>query len=438
MGGFLTRKLLQVLHFLHINQLYNQASGASRYFSEIGERLVREGHRVTVLSTDALDLEYFWDGSKRRVLEREAEHGGVRVLRFPVRRAPGPPIVYPVIRRLMVELGRLGSASVPLLRRMATLTPRLPELERYLATSPELADVALVHTTNITLDFAIVPVARWALARGTPHLCTPFVHLGEPGSRQIVQYYSMPHQIALLREAAGVATMTTLERDFLTARGVPAERVAVVGAGVDLAEVAGGDAARFRAVHAISGPIVLSLGAAAYDKGSVHVLEALRRLWAQGLDVTWVQCGPLLGHFEAHYAQLPVHERAHTRVLGHVSDEVRRDALAAASIYAQPSRTDSFGIAYLEAWCYGAPVVGAQAGGVPAVIADGVDGLLVPFGDVAALAGALRRLLGDPDLAERLGAAGRAKVLRELTWDAAYSRARSLYAALAPLPALAT
>lgn len=423
------------MHFLHINQLYNRASGASRYFIEIGERLVREGHRVTVLTSDAQDLEYFWDGRKRRVAEAEAEHGGVRVLRFPVRRAPGPPIVYPVVRRLMVELGRAGRPSAPLLRRLAALTPRLPELESYLAGSPELADVALVHTTNITLDFAILPAARWARGRGIPHLCTPFVHLGEPGSRQIVRYYSMPHQIELLRAAEGVATMTSLERDFLTARGVPAGRSRVIGAGVEPAEVAGGDGGRFRAAHGIEGPVVLSLGAAAYDKGTIHVLEAMRRLWAAGLRATWVQCGPLLGHFEEHYARLPAADRARTRVLGHVSDEVRRDALAAADVYAQPSRTDSFGIAYLEAWCYGVPVVGARAGGVPAVIADGVDGVLVPFGDVEALAGAIGRLVGDGALAGRLGASGRAKVLRELTWDAAYARARALYADLTPLAA---
>lgn len=423
------------MHFLHINQLYNRASGASRYFIEIGERLVREGHKVTVLTSDAQDLEYFWDGRKRHVAGREDEHGGVRVLRFPVRRAPGPPIVYPVVRRLMVELGRAGRPVAPLLSRMATLTPRLPELERYLAASPDLADVALVHTTNITLDFAILPAARWARARGVPHLCTPFVHLGEPNNRQIVRYYSMPHQLELLREADAVATMTSLERDFLVARGVQPERARVIGAGVDPTEVAGGDRERFRAAHAISGPVVLSLGAAAYDKGTIHVLEAMRRLWAEGLDVTWVQCGPLLGHFEEHYAKLPADERARTRVLGHVSDAVRRDALAAADLYAQPSRTDSFGIAYLEAWCYNAPVIGARAGGVPAVIADGTDGVLVPFGDVAALAGAIGRLVRDRELARRLGANGRAKVLRELTWDAAYARARALYAALAPLPA---
>ncbi|PDW00533.1 glycosyltransferase family 4 protein [Candidatus Viridilinea mediisalina] len=412
------------MHFLHINQLYNPASGASRYFHELGARLVAEGHRVTLLSSNALDLEYFWDARRRHVDAGEAWLEGVRMLRLPVQRLPGPPIVYPILRRLMVELSRLGPRTVPLLQAMATLTPRMVALEDILAS---LSDIDLVHSTNITLDFALLPVAHWAQQRDIPHLCTPFIHLGEPNSRQIVQYYSMPHQIALLRKCSAVATMTELERSFLIQLGLQAERVHVVGAGVDPSEVGGGDGNVFRAHYKINGPIVLSLGAAAYDKGSIHVLEALRRLWATGETVTWVQCGPLLGHFEQHYAQLSPSEQAHTRVLGYVDDQTRRDALAAATIYAQPSRTDSFGIAYLEAWCYGLSVIGAHAGGVPAVIRDGQDGLLIPFGDISALSEALRRLLHNPALAQTLGSNGHQRVLRELTWDAAYGRIRRLY-----------
>lgn len=424
------------MHLLHIVQIYWPVpSGAARYFVEIGERLVREGHRVTVLSSDAFDLEHFWAPGKRAEPLEERSHGGVRVLRFPVRRAPGPPIVYPVLRRLMVELGRAGRPSVPLLRRMAALTPRLPDMARYLDAHPDLADVDLVHTTNITLDFAILPAERWAARRGLPHLITPFVHLGEPGSSQIVRYYAMPHQVDIMRRAARVATMTDLERDYIVGRGVPAERVRTVGAGVDLDELAGGDGAGFRAAHAIRGPIVLSMGVAAYDKGTVHVLEALRRLWAQGSEAVWVQCGPLMGHFRELVDGLPEDERARVRVLGYVDNATRRDALAAADLYAQPSRTDSFGITYLESWAYGTPVVGAQAGGVPAVVRHGVDGLLVPFGDVPALAGAIDRLLADRALAAAMGAAGRERVRRELTWDAVYGRARALYAeALAARP----
>ncbi|HEX9440605.1 MAG TPA: glycosyltransferase, partial [Roseiflexaceae bacterium] len=96
------------MNILHIVQLYYPvASGAARYFAEIGERLAREGHRITVLATDAYDLEHFWAPGKRRVEQPDEVHNGVRIVRFPVRRLPGPALLYPAIRRLMVELSRL-------------------------------------------------------------------------------------------------------------------------------------------------------------------------------------------------------------------------------------------------------------------------------------------------------------------------------------------
>jgi glycogen(starch) synthase len=415
------------MHFLHVVQLYYPvATGAGRYFAEVGERLAREGHRVTVLATDAYDLEYFWNPNRRRVELAEEMHNGVRIVRLPVRRIPGPPIVYPIVRRLMVELSRVPG-STPLLRRMARITPRLPDMARFFAANAgERFD--LVHTCNITLDFAVLPALDFARRQGIPFLCTPFVHLGPPGDRSILRYYSMRHQIDLLRRSDRVITMTGLEGDELAARGVPRERMRRVGVGVTPEEVLGGDGARFRAEQQIDEPLVLYVGALARDKGAIHTVEAMRRLWAQGSDATLALIGAPLEHFTAFYEQLPAEAKARIRLLPYAPDTVKRDALAAADVFAMPSRTDSFGITYLEAWCYGVPVVGARAGGVPDVIADGQDGLLVPFGDVAAIAAAIERLLRDHELARRLGESGRAKVLRELTWDRIYAQVRAVYA----------
>jgi glycogen synthase len=418
------------MHFLHIVQLYYPvATGAGRYFAEVGERLAREGHQVTVLATDAYDLEYFWNPARRRIEPAEELHNGVRILRLPVRRIPGPPIVYPILRRLMVELGRMPGTA-PLLRRMATITPRLPDMRRFFERhAAEPFD--LVHTTNISLDFAILPAFAWARARGIPFVCTPFVHLGPPGDGAIRRYYTMRHQVELLRGSDRVITMTGLEADALAALGILRERMRRIGVGVDPAEIAGGDGACFRAEHAIAGPLVLFIGALARDKGALHTIEAMRRLWAGGSDATLALIGAPLAHFSEFFERLPEDVKARIRLLPYAPDAVKHDALAAADVFAMPSRTDSFGIVYLEAWCYGVPVVGARAGGVPDVIDDGVNGLLAPFGDVAAIAGAIGRLLGDRALAQRLGEAGRAKVLRALTWDHIYAQVRAVYAEVA-------
>jgi glycosyltransferase involved in cell wall biosynthesis len=412
------------MNILHVVQLYYPvASGAARYFAEIGERLAREGHRVTVLATDAYDLEHFWAPGKRRVERPDETHNGVRIVRLPVRRLPGPRRIYPVVRRLMVEISRLPGTA-PLLRRMAMLTPRLADMRGFLR---DAGRFDLIHTTNISLDFAILPAFDAAQRQGIPFICTPFVHLGEPGDNTIARYYMMRHQVELLACSDRVIAMTGLEADALAARGVARARMRRVGVGVDPDEVAGGDGARFRAEQQIAGPLALYIGTLARDKGAIQLVEAMRRLWAQGADATLALIGAPLAHFTSFHEQLPEDVRARIRLLTYAPDAVKRDALAAADVFAMPSRTDSFGIVYLEAWCYGLPVVGARAGGVPDVIADGQDGVLVRFGDVPALAAAVGDLLRDRERARRLGAAGHAKVLRELTWDQIYARVRAVY-----------
>ncbi|NJP07594.1 MAG: glycosyltransferase family 4 protein [Chloroflexaceae bacterium] len=422
------------MHVLHIVQLYRPVpSGAARYFIEIGQRLVAEGHRVTVLTTHAFDLEHLWATGQRSIDVPWDAHDGVQVRRFRIERLPGPPLVYPVLRRLMVEIARASGQSprvVPLLQRMARLTPRLPDLAGYLAQNTDLADVSLVHSTNISLDFFILPLLDWARTHQIPHIITPFVHLGEPHDRRIVRYYTMPHQIAVMQQSATVITQTQREGRFLEQAGVPASLLRTIGVGVTPAELSGGDGVRFRQQHNITTPMVLTIGVAAFDKGTIHVVQAMQQLWARGIAATWVQVGPVMDHFQRFMQQLPATDHAHIRLAGFVSNQERLDALAAADLFVLPSRTDSFGIVYLEAWCAGLAVIGAAAGGVPEVIRHGVNGLLVGFGDTSALATAIERLLRDRELARAMGAAGRARVHRQLTWDHLYGHVRQVYAEL--------
>jgi glycosyltransferase involved in cell wall biosynthesis len=421
---------------LHVVQLYYPvSSGAGRYFAEIGERMVAEGHQVTVLATDAYDLEHLWLAGRRRVELPEETRRGVRIVRLPVWRAPGPARTYGALRMLMTKLSTLPG-SIPLLRRLALLTPRMVGLERFLAN--ERFD--LIHTTNITLDFALLPAHAAARRTGAALLCTPFVHLGEPENDHVRRFYTMRHQIALLRECDRVIVQGALEAHDLAARGVPREQIRRIGCGVDPRELAGGDGACFRAEQQIAGPLVLYVGALARDKGAIQLIEAMQRVWAAGRDATLALIGAPLAHFTAFYETLPAEVRARIRLLPYAPEQVKRDAYAAADVFAMPSRTDSFGIVYLEAWCYGVPVIGARAGGVPDVIDDGVDGVIVRFGDDRELAAVIDRLLQDRDEARRLGHAGREKVLRELTWDHKYAQVRAVYSELtgaeagAPVP----
>jgi glycosyltransferase involved in cell wall biosynthesis len=91
---------------------------------------------------------------------------------------------------------------------------------------------------------------------------------------------------------------------------------------------------------------------------------------------------------------------------GETSRSALLEELAAASVVCVPSRGDNLPLAVIEAMAAGRCVVAAKTGGIPELVQDGKTGLLVPAGDPSALAGALKRVLRDRALAQRLGAAG--------------------------------
>jgi glycosyltransferase involved in cell wall biosynthesis len=92
---------------------------------------------------------------------------------------------------------------------------------------------------------------------------------------------------------------------------------------------------------------------------------------------------------------------------GMLGDAALQEAYAAADLFVAPSRFESFGLVFVEAMRAGKPVIGCDAGGMPEIIQPGVNGLLVPPGDSAALADAIVDLLGNAQERARMGQAGR-------------------------------
>jgi len=107
---------------------------------------------------------------------------------------------------------------------------------------------------------------------------------------------------------------------------------------------------------------------------------------------------------------------------GHVSPEVLFQALDTARVAVFPSLAEAFALAPLEAMAHGCATVYSRRGSGPELIRDGLDGLLVDPEDPREIAGAVSRLLVDPELAARLGAAGRERVRRNFASDVVCSR----------------
>jgi glycosyltransferase involved in cell wall biosynthesis len=237
----------------------------------------------------------------------------------------------------------------------------------------------------------------------------------------------MQHHAYLLRRADAVITLTNLESDLWLDLGVSRERLVCTGAGINPQEARGGNGRRFRERHQLDGPIIFSIGTLAYDKGTIHTIKAMQRLWEEGRQAHLVLAGQIMSHVRRYLERMPPEVASHVHILGFISEEEKRDLLAAGDLFCMPSCTDSFGMVYLEAWVNGVPVIGARAGGVPAVIDDRVDGALIDFGDVTGLAEAIARILDDPVLGVEMGRRGREKVFAEMTWERVYERVRRVY-----------
>ncbi len=413
---------MRILHV--INRYWPAPGGAERHLQEYAERQAADGHDVTVLTTNAFDLAYFWDGRKQAIARASERHNGVRIERFPIIHLPPNGLGFRIARRLLGELDRYG-APTGVLRRISRFAPFVPGITSALKESAGRWDA--VHGMNIAIESILWPALAHARAAGVQFLLTPLLHLGESPKSPVRRYYTMRHQTALARRADVVLTQTPTEASYYASRGVRAQNMIQAGAGVNPPDAIGGDAEQFRREHSINGPIVFSLGAMAFDKGTAHLVQAMEILWRAGENATLVLAGPQMDEFQSFMAAQSSIVRARTQVLGYIDDQTKRDLLAAGDVFVLASRTDSFGIVFLEAWLNGCPVIGADAGGIPDIVQNGDGGIIVPFADPPALARAVDVLLRDRALAARMAENGARRTQERYTWSSVYQRVEAAF-----------
>jgi len=158
----------------------------------------------------------------------------------------------------------------------------------------------------------------------------------------------------------------------------------------------------------------LVVGGLREKKGHDVLLEAVGRLAQKGVAVRVRVAGG--GAAEKDLQALAARHGARAEFLGPVSPAAVRDELARAAVFVLPCRraangdVDGIPVVLMEAMAAGVPVVSTRISGIPELIEDGVSGLLAEPGDVASLAAALQRVLGDAEFARRLGEAGARRV----------------------------
>lgn len=211
-----------------------------------------------------------------------------------------------------------------------------------------------------------------------------------------------------------IAVSHATKRDWVRRSHMPADRVVTIHNGIDpgkFRRCQSRKAARAALGLPIDGLIVGGLGRLDEVKGLTYLFDAATRLRTEfpNLTVAIAGAGPLRESLEQQAAQLDL--TGVVRFLGFQSDvQLVLDAL---DVFAIPSLCEALPFALLEAMAAELPAVGAAVGGIPEVIVPNETGFVIPARDSARLAESLRVLLKDAALRARMGAAGRARVIRD-------------------------
>ncbi len=398
------------MNLLFLTQTYPRTpeDGAGPFIRDLALGLVRGGDRVTVLAPHAAGLPESWSAD------------GVLTRTF--RYAPESREVLGYGRSLEAdEKVKGGAALVAPLYAWGARRAVVRELRR--------SAYDLVHAHWVVPNGLIAAtVGRVPFAIG---LHGSDVFLAEkPGVRTLVR--------ASLRRARLLTGCSPELVDRVAALGFPAGRSRVIPYGVDIRHFSPripGDADpggwRAKLGIPIAAPLALGVGRMATKKGFHVLFEALPDLFAAlpEAHVVLAGGGDLLPRFEREAARF----EGRVHLPGGVLRDTLPDLYRAADLFVLPAVHDAQGNVdglpnvILEAMASGLPVVASNISGIPLAVEPGVTGRLTEEGSAGAVAAALIELICNPARCREMGAAGRAKAERELTWDTIAGRYREGY-----------
>jgi glycosyltransferase involved in cell wall biosynthesis len=400
---------------LHVTQGYAPAIGGTELLIQrVSEELVRQfGDEVTVFTTDCYNGEGFFTPGAPRLPIGWDERNGVRVRRFPV--MTGVSRVARQVQRPLFEY------NVPFNQYLRALAggPVVKGLTRAIREAP--ADVIAASSFPLLHMFSALRAAEQSRR---PCVLHGGLHPEDIwGFRRSMIFRA-------IRRAEYIAN-TAFEADYVIQTGAAPDRVSTIGVGVDVERFGRLPAAEARTRLGLGdGPVVGFIGQLAAAKGVGTLVRAMPRVWQSEPRAQLLIAGGRTGYLpqiEQQIAALSAEQRARVTLRVDFAEELKGTLFDAIDLLAYPSGFESFGIAFLEAWAAGKPVIGCRRGAQMSVIADGTDGLLVHFDDPPMLALAIVFLLANPAVRAAYGESGRRKVLSRYTWPHIARQFRDVY-----------
>ena len=400
-------------------------SGAEFYFQRMAEILtMKYKYNIDIYTSNAIDFKALRDSNGKKLVKNNKYYDKVNNLK---------------INRFQVNYNLSENEILNKLKTIPalnTLFLRDEVLKPFIANGPYLGDLLenllkkpdlnydLIHTTFFPYFNCIISLII-GISINKPVICTPFFHFSNP------RYLDL-RLIEVLKKFDLLIACTNLEKKFLIEKcKIQPEKIQVIPMGVDYE--------KFKSVNKSSlehnyfkqkffirreqkYKLILFCGYKNYEKGALSILKSIPYIINKIKKVYFVFIGPSTIAFNQELSK--IHKLKNARILNFTPDNLigyfdkkKMAAFREADIYLMPSRSDAFGISFLEAWSAGKPVIGARIGATPEVIRENVDGLLVEFDNPEDIAQKVINLLKSKRLRKKLGLAGQLKVSQKYTWD---------------------
>jgi glycosyltransferase involved in cell wall biosynthesis len=268
-------------------------------------------------------------------------------------------------------------------------------------------DILHCHEPKSRLYGAIV-----SRMTGVPMVATHHLWTGQNLRTRLVELLDA----AVLHGCYKVIAVSSSVAQSMRRALVPSRRIEVIPNGIALSGFRDGQQnSEVRASLGIPPglPVIGAVGRLDIQKGHERLIEAARKITDAGQDATYIIVGEGVERprLESLVQSLDLSDRV--LLLGYKSDI--RPYLAIMDLFVLPSRREGTPMALLEAMAMSKPVVATAVGGVPDVLTDGIDGIMLPENGTAGLSDALLRLLRDPALARQIARAGRRRVETEFS-----------------------
>ncbi|MHA1488858.1 MAG: glycosyltransferase family 4 protein [Promethearchaeota archaeon] len=410
-------------------------SGAEFYFQRMAEILnAKFEYNIDIYTSNAIDFKALRD-PKGRIIEENSKFfnkvNNLKINRFPINYGLSFQEKLDFIKN--IDSYKSLNLSDDCLKKLLKNGPYLDGLINLILNSDEI-DYDLVHATFFPYFNLIISliIARFL---NKPSVCTPFFHFSNPR-------YLEPNLNEVLSKFDLLIACTNIEKKKLLEKlNISEEKVKVIPMGVDYNIFESIHKTLFKDFYfkqkffkqkETKYKLVLFCGYKNYEKGSISILKAIPFILKKIKKVYFVFIGPSTMAFNRELSR--IQKINDVRIINFTPDNLtgyfdkkKLTAFEEADLFLMPSRSDAFGIAFLEAWSVGKPVIGCNIGATPEVIQNDVNGFLVEFDNPWDIAEKVVKLLKRKKLGKRIGLAGKKKVVNNYTWEIIANKTHKTY-----------